>query len=396
MKKVLVGFSAVFILVSAAVSNAADWSGNAAVEVRLFPESAQWAGQEDGGFSASFQPEFRHQWNDGKNGFTFIPFFRVDSMDEERTHADIRELSFLHVMDGWEFRAGISKVFWGVTESQHLVDIINQTDLVENIDGEDKLGQPMVRVTRVFDSGSVDLFVMPWFRERTFPGENGRLRTPMVVDTSLASYESSDEERHLDYAIRWNQSVGNVDFAISWFEGTSREPCLDCIAPVNGMLIPHYLQLQQAGLEVQYTGEAWLWKLEAVNRETSMGSYQAATGGFEYTFVGINDTALDLGVIGEYLYDSRGTDAGSSPLQNDLFVGARLTFNDVDSTELLAGGIFDLDYTTKTFRVEASRRIGQDFKVSVEGQLFVDVDPADPLSAFERDGFVQVELAHYF
>jgi hypothetical protein len=146
---------------------------------------------------------------------------------------------------------------------------------------------------------------------------------------------------------------------------------------------------------LQYTGEAWLWKLEAVHRHTSLEDYWAATGGFEYTFVGINDSALDLGVIGEYLYDSRGTD-GLAPFQNDLFVGARLTLNDAQSSELLAGAVVDLDHSSKTFRVEASRRIGQSYKLSVEAQLFADVDVNDPLSAFEEDSFVQVELARYF
>lgn len=381
------------MLTVVSVAQAADWSGHVALEARIFPEAAQWEMQKDSGASLSFQPEFRHQWNDGDNGFTFISFFRIDSMDEERTHADIRELSFLHVMKGWELRAGISKVFWGVTESVHLVDIINQTDLVENVDSEDKLGQPMLRVTRVFDSGAVDLFVMPWFRERPFAGINGRLRTPLVVDSTLATYESPSQEEHVDYAVRWNQSVDNIDFALSWFDGTSRDPEL---VPLNTQtLAPYYPQLQQAGLELQYTGDAWLWKLEAAHRETSMESYYAATGGFEYTFVGINDTALDLGVIGEYLYDSRDLNS-VSPFQNDLFVGARLTFNDVQSTELLAGAIVDLDNQSKTFRIEASRRLGQNYKLTVEGQLFADIDANDPMAAFQQDSFVQLELARYF
>ncbi|MDD7885073.1 hypothetical protein [Flavivirga sp. 57AJ16] len=34
-----------------------------------------------------------------------------------------------------------------MTESNHLVDIINQTDAVETFDGEEKLGQPMVQLS---------------------------------------------------------------------------------------------------------------------------------------------------------------------------------------------------------------------------------------------------------
>ena len=59
---------------------------------------------------------------------------------DQRTHGDIRELAYVHarVMIG-SFVVGIRKEFWGVTEFQHLVDVINQTDGVEDFDGEDKL-----------------------------------------------------------------------------------------------------------------------------------------------------------------------------------------------------------------------------------------------------------------
>jgi hypothetical protein len=315
-------------------------------------------------------------------------------MDDERTHLDIRELSFLWVKDKWEVRAGVSRVFWGVTESQHLVDVINQTDLVENLDGEDKLGQPMLRLTRIVENGAVDFFVLPYFRERTFPGINGRLRTPLVIDTDNPLFQSSDQEKHVDWAIRWNQTFGNVDFALSWFQGTSRDPVLLPNA-AGTALQPFYAQMKQAGLELQYTGEEWLWKLEAIHRKSLGQSYSAAVGGFEYTFVGINESAIDLGLIAEYHFDSRDLLA-TSPFQNDLFIGVRFAFNDAESTEILAGGIFDLDYSTKTFRIEASRRFGDSYKVTLEGQAFVDVDPRDPLAVFRQDNFIQLEIAKYF
>ena len=44
---------------------------------------------------------------------------------------------------------GVRRVFWGVAESNHLVDVINQTDAIENPDQEDKLGQPMLNLAYV-------------------------------------------------------------------------------------------------------------------------------------------------------------------------------------------------------------------------------------------------------
>ena len=155
--------------------------------------------QSDTNISAATRPEFYTEWNEGRDAFTFTPFARIDQRDDQRSHYDIRELNWLHVGSNWELRVGAGIIFWGVTESQHLVDIINQTDLVENIDGEDKLGQPMINLSLIRDWGTVDLFVLPGFRKRTFPGPEGRPRIHPPVNADAAVFESDDEDKHIDF-----------------------------------------------------------------------------------------------------------------------------------------------------------------------------------------------------
>lgn len=380
-------------------SMASEFSGNISLEGRLFQHDGAYAGQQGDTISISLQPEYRHKWDNDHNSFTFIPFYRWDSKDDERTHGDIRQLDLIVSKGDWEIQGGISKVFWGVVESQHLVDIINQTDSVEGLDGEDKLGQPLFRLSRLMDDGSLDLFVLPYFRERTFPGVAGRFRSPLVVDTDNPSYESSDEENHIDYALRLNQTIEEFDVGLSYFDGTSRQPeFIQGLKNGNPVLIPHYALIQQMSLDLQYTGEEIVWKLEALNRrfdDNSIDDFSAAVGGFEYTFPGVTSGGGDLGVLAEYHLDSRG-EAGSSPFQKDLFLGARLSLNDVDSSELLAGAFVDLDNGSKSFRVEASRRIGKGLKLNIEGQLFTDVDDEDPGKIFQQDDYLQLELQKYF
>ena len=172
-----------------------EWSGNIALEYKSFDEKGLSTAQFKQYGSVAIQPEWFHEWDGGKQVLNFVPFYRWDEHDKERTHSDIRELSWLRVFDESELRIGIRKVFWGVTESQHLVDIINQTDLVESSDGEEKLGQPMINYAWINDWGTLDLFVLPYFRERTFPGVNGRLRSIPHVDTTNPIYEDSDKEK---------------------------------------------------------------------------------------------------------------------------------------------------------------------------------------------------------
>jgi hypothetical protein len=387
------------LLAVAWVSSAEAWeiSGNVAAELQLYPQDAQYADQQDESYSLSFKPKLTHEWNDGNDALNAELFMRADEGDDNRQHADIREFKWLHLSGSDEWRVGIDTVFWGVTESQHLVDVINSIDRVEGIDGEDKLGQPMVHYTTIQDWGVFHVFILPGLRESKFHSKEGRLRFPLPVDDSQASFESSDKEDHVDYALRYTQTFGDTELGLSYFKGTNRDPDLSVGFDSNGqpVLVPYYAQMTQFGLDLQAIVEDWIWKWELIHRDQDSGSYIATTAGFEYTFYGIMDSATDLGTLLEYSYDDRNKE-DDGVFNNDLFAGLRFAFNDVQSSEVLAGLIVDTDNQSKTLRVEASRRLGDSWKLSGELQVFTDIDVADPLQAYERDDYLLVELARYF
>jgi hypothetical protein len=112
----------------ATLAPASDWSGSVSTQLRIFPNDPLDSRQSDSSTAAAFEPEWFHEWNDGNQRLTFAPFARWDSEDSEHKHADLRKLVWSIVSTRWELRTGINKVFWGVTESNHLVDINNQTD----------------------------------------------------------------------------------------------------------------------------------------------------------------------------------------------------------------------------------------------------------------------------
>jgi hypothetical protein len=384
-------------LAAPALLHAGAWSGYIQAEARVFLHEPADPRQHGDNLSLATEPEYYTEWDGGRQSLTLEGFLRWDQHDDERSHADIRELLWQKAGDAWELRAGISKVFWGVAESQHLVDIINQTDLVENIDQEDKLGQPMVNLALIRDWGTLDLFVLPGFRERTFPGVKGRLRSLPRVDSDHPRYASGAEDKRTDFAIRWSHYIGDWDFGLAHFSGTARDPRLLPGLSDSGeaVLIPLYETIDQTSLDLQATKGDWLWKLEWLTRSGQGDRYSALVGGFEYTAVGIFDTAADLGFIGEYHFDDRGEDA-PTPFEDDIMVGLRLALNDVQSTEALFGVIADRKDNAITYNLEASRRLGDNWTVEVEARLFSNAAPGDTLFSFRDDDHVQITLARHF
>ena len=380
----------------------AEVTGRVAFEGRAFLAPPRFPGQRRHGVSVAVEPELYLEWDD-YTSLTAAPFLRLDSADPERSHGDVRELYLRIVRDDWELGLGIGKLFWGVVESFHLVDVVNQTDLIENIDLEDKLGQPMVNLTLIRDWGYVDMVYMPLFRDRTFQGRRGRLRNALVAAGSLADHEPGAGRWYPGLAVRYSNSFGAWDAGVYQFHGLAREPSFGLALDAAGapVLAPFYEIVNQTGADVQYTAGAWLWKLEALlrqgqrNRRGAEENYAAAVGGFEYTVWAVLETGADLGLLVEYLHDSRGDDA-TGAFQNDVFAGARLALNDPQDTSLLAGAIRDLSDGTSLFTLEASRRIGDRYKLTVEARLFSDVHRGNTLADFRDEDMIQVELGYFF
>ena len=405
-------------------ADAAEWRGNLSTELTWFPQSG--AGNADWNVSTAFAAdvEFYHDLSDTIS-FTATPFLRVDQRDGERTHADLRELKLTTTGDSWEFTGGLSTVFWGVTESRHLIDVINQTDNVEGLDGEDKLGQPMLNFTWFSESaGDFEVYLLPLFRERTFGGRDGRPNPGIAIDTNIVEYESRDRRKHIDTALRWTNSFDYWDLGLHLFNGTARDPELKLQLRGDGpVLIPRYHLVSQAGIDAQGLFGDLLVKTEAIYRRgDEIKNHSEAVVGLEYTLVGafgslqekdivsldwcdggsgnilkrfICNDRLDLGLVTEYLWDERGTQA-PHPFQNDLLAGIRFAFNDEATSDALLGIVQDLDGGATTLSLEASTRVLDSFRLSLEARKFANTGNDARLAAFRDESFLRVDLSYFF
>lgn len=344
--------------------------------------------------SVALSAEWAWQSDDRSQLWVLQPYLRWDQRDSERNLLDLRQAYWQYIADGFDIKAGVDIVFWGVTESQHLVDVINQTDTVASVDGETKLGQPMLNWNLYGAGGSLSLYVLPYFRERPQAGPDGRLRPALLVDSNNPLYGSGQQEKNLDVALRYSQQFGSLDLGLSYFAGNNREPLYNLTA--EGKLQPLYLQMQQLGVDSLWISGSWLWKLETIYRKTRQQDFVAATAGFEYTWVGLFDSNGDLGWIAEYQYDSRGTHA-SVPGQNDVFIGGRFVANDAAGSEILLGLLQDLDHiSSQSGKLEASTRLSNSLRLRLDAWFFRSEQMSDPLYSIRQDDFIQLSLDYYF
>lgn len=384
-----------------AVASSGSWSkGQLEVAGRGFPESPAYPGQRS--HNGSLQAQAEYYAARGRHSFVVTPRARLDSADPERNLLDLQEAYWHFLGEGWEIKTGFDLVFWGVVESWHLVDIINQVDLVGSPDREEKLGQPMVQLSWSGGWGLLDLFLLTGFREQPFPGREGRLRPAQVVNEDASEFQSDAGRNRLDQAIRYRHHWGPVDIGVAYFHGINRDPFLiPELDRGRTVLEPYYETIRQVSLDAQLTLDAWLWKLEVLHREDSLDrlgqreDYWASVIGLEYTFFDAWRSGSDVGLLLEYLWDERGVRSRNA-FEDDVFLAGRLALNDLADTTILVGAVSDLDRDALTWRVEAATRFSESWSGRLDVTGFAVSDPEDPNYELRHDSYLEVALSFWF
>ena len=352
-------------------------------------------------------------------------FARADAREDARSRGDVREAYYEVRAGALTTRLGARRVFWGVTESRHLVDVVNQSDLADDLDGEAKLGQPMLEFTLAGAPGTLALYALPAFRERRLPGPGGPLVYPFPLALDETRIVARGGALHTDHAARATTQFGALDLAVSWFDGIGREPrilpCLrqgsgfpgtedgancdlfesvsaaapmpNALTPIlqalglapsneevaaeleararaNLVLVPEYRRERRLGLEAQFIHESLALKFEGLVRDSRGARSYAGVLGAEYTLSGLGSAgAQDLGLIVELLRDTQ-SELLSARYDHEVFLGGRWALNDVAGTQALGGVLLDSTGDGQTYSLEGSRRLGDDWKLSLRLRAF--------------------------
>lgn len=368
-------------------------SGFIAANMRDFIESPMWSEQISGKqISLLTEPDIRWTSNDRELKFQFTPSIRWDSRDSERNKFDLKEAYLSYHQQSYSVNVGINQVFWGVTESRHLVNIINQVDALEDVSEESFFGQLMLQGVKQTELGEFSFYLMTGFKEREFTHTQGRLRT-LATPIKETYYQSKKAKWQPEIALRYSHYFGDFDLGLHYFHGINREPNID----FNGTdYTAFYSNINQLGLDLQYTDEALLFKLEAIYREGQGRTFSAYVAGVEYSFFQVNDSDLDISILVEQLKDHRDHTVYSTPFNNDFFVGSRIALNDVNNTSALIGLYIDKSRGMSALRAEFETRLGQSWKLTLEGQFFLEDEPQDVISLYQKDSFIDLQLSYHF
>ncbi len=362
---------------------AQQWEGTITFEGRGFTAPGSLSSAEPT-LTVQVRNEALFGWSSSSVGV----WLRVDPLNRDRIRIDARDISWYGAAGDLDLAVGFRRVFWGVLESAHLVDVVNQRDPDMRWPGHQTLSQPMVGATWSSGRSALEIYLLPWTRPRPFAGRRGRLWSNHPVDGSIYRYSESSLLRHLSWAARWSISAAAWDVGITYFGGTSRDPRFEPSGPAHAphSLIPTYDRVHQFGGDVQYTGSSWLWKFEVITTDPASQRYLALGSGMEYAPVDY------LSLFLEVLWDSRGTLATTS-LEHDAFAGVRLLFQD---GSVVGGTSIDLESGNVIGSVQATRRFGGNLAAAIEIRWFAGRELREPRHALLEETSISLFLQRYF
>ena len=392
----LLGLLAIF----ASLTGYAAWAeirtehrGEITAEASWYPQGAAHAGQKNSFVHTEVRPELVIY---GDVAEALIQP-RISGGTAGEGTIDFREANVTTRLGDADILIGSTILFWGKVESYNPVDVVNAKDFNRGVMRSEKRGAPMLRLSWPAGTGQLSLLAID-FTKNIYPGVASRER-PALPIAKDASYSGGAKREDIANAVRWSGYFGDIDLGISWFRGTGLAPRL--LPQADGTLKPDYSRITQTGLDVQYLWADSALKVELVRRSGQYDrlgtarSYQAGVVGIEHNLFGVMDSGHDIVLIGEYAGDSR-MELTHSGFQNDLTVGTRWLWNDIEDTEILGLLTRDLENGAQTATVSIDRRINDQltFEASARGTSRYANDPNS--TAFQKDSAVNMALTYWF
>jgi len=330
----------------------------------------------------------------------------------DRTFIRADELYLKYDFSDDSVKLGKSIEFWGALEFRNIVDAFNPDDFRVDMFNTSKLGVWNLAYSHFTENGEFSLIVKLNEPDQKMPA------SPYVyyfLPEGIAyekSLESSDGTQRPSLYLKYSGTTDSeypLDYAFIYENGYDSQRYFT----TNATAISAPTEFRQKAYLVNkfmtyntLVVDATLIKLEAlyvkVDGQENVGDYSHIAFGVEHTLENFENGAA-LGLIAEYYrYDTYEDDKYSDlelfeTMQNDIFIGARYTFNNEEDSSIVGGVVADTEYAEQTYYMQFESRFMEEFKVAFD---YYYVNPSQStLTAYKLLGKHQrvgLNVAWYF
>lgn len=369
--------------------------GSFGIDALTFPEEPLFPDQNDQTVQASVFGNI--DWSADLTRdlrFDLNAFARVAPDAHDEVSGDLRQAVLRTRIKSVDIKAGVLQENWKVLEAWSPVDLVNQRDMVEDFQGKTKLGQPGLTATTYHNDLVLTALALPYTRERRIAEQENRLRTlPAPILGSTFEEGQSDPA----YALRLQYRLGDLDLALSQFQGHTREPIYQPVIEQTSLIGFNelYEDVSQTNLEMQYVFGDSVFKAEAIYQRGGSDEFSGGGIGSETTFNQISNGFDSITFYTEAYYDGRSESAPITPFQRDLFFGLRYNANDVNDSLLEFRYTHDLEFHSDLIELRASRRLGNSQVISAQIVLPLSVESDSALQGFQDDRYFKLSWVWY-
>ena len=375
-------------------------------------------------FTLEQELELSYTHGDWQSGARLYAQEDGHDLDEDkengRTFLRLDELYVKYELENALFFAGKNIRFWGALEAFNVADTFTTVDFRSDLLDQQREGAWNVAYSYFTETGELSL-IMKLYEN---PWRMGKY--PYVYDflPKFVHYDSDlEHEKEGFYPTLYLKYSGSteweypLDYAFIMQHGYDSQRYFTSDAPLNGVnnrfRANAYLVDKALTYHTLVLGNT-LFKLEASaahvrDEQVMLGGlhvkdYYQLGAGFEHTLVAVYESA-DLGLIGEYYrydtFEHKNEIADDLALfqtfQNDLFVGLRYSFNDMEDSSVLAGVVIDTEYAEQSYRVEYKTRLFDTFSLKADYSY---INPSDSqqtaYAMLQEHQRIGVNLAYHF
>lgn len=304
----------------------------------------------------------------------------LDSKDNKRSFIRINELYSQYENDNSKILLGKNIRFWGALEVKNIVDTFNLQEGRNDPFETDKIGAYNIAYSYFFEDSEISI-IAKLYEQKNKLASNKYMYSILKNAESLKNKLESEKSLYrpslyLLYNGTSNEDDYSLDYAFIYENGYDSQRYLSKISNIytqHAYLVNKFMTYNTLVLN------STLYKIEALYTDViddkNISDYVHIALGIEHTLEP-SENGNELGLLCEYYYYDTleknklsHIDLGET-FQNDLFLGLRYSFNDINNSSAVGGVILDTQDKEENYYIEYQTRLNDMFKLKFDYRYF--------------------------